>query len=682
MFKRVAVAIAATLAAATLGQIGMVHARVLILGGTPAPADAWPSIVALVPDASATNAGAFCGGSLIAPDWVLTAAHCVAGEAQDQAAEVDIVAGVTNLVDDPGQRLNVSQIVRHPSFDNVTVANDVALLRLATPASLGPGVAVVDLVSPLRPELWASGSPAQVAGWGLVNATDLPAELRQASVAMVSDQTCATLLAGSNPLTFQPASMVCAGVPGTPVGFCQGDSGGPLTVDDGATRVLVGAVSWGVLCSSTLRPGADVYTRLDAARSFVFGPSGLNVNVPGAPTGVSAVAGAMSANVSWTAPASNGGRAVQTYGVRVIQNGIPGQLVAVPGTATQAAIAGLAPGSTYTFAVLAANAVGLSPPSSETVGVVPTELLPVATAAPVVTGTPRRGEVLTATAGTWSFAGATTIAWERCGATGEGCRDIAGQTSGNVQLGPDDVGSRLRVRVVATNPAGATTARSALTTIVVPPAPAPTLAPAISGVAREGSALTATTGSWSEPADVQIVWQSCDGSGTACGDIAGAVGPMFTPTRDLVGRRLRVHTSATNAGGIGQGASDATSVVRGVFAVTTLTPPRVTRSPTGLLTVTVLVTADPGARLAVQVIDHRGRVRRVARLPHRSIGAIAVRRGVPTVTSIAPATGRVNVVLGLGVAKRGPMRVGTVVVTATGTAGERATLARTFRARL
>lgn len=673
-----------------LGAVGGVavtraDATARVVGGADAPANSWPAIVALVSNGKTPSLGQFCAGTLIDPSWVVTAAHCITDGAGAvvPAASLDAVAGLTNLATDTGQRRSVTSIMRHPGFVPATFVNDVALLHLQTPVVPGPTVATMQLVSPIRPDLWDGGSPAQIAGWGetLRPVTPFPSVLQQATVPIQSDATCSTAYGAD----FFSASMLCAGPLAGGIDTCQGDSGGPLTVFDNTTRELVGAVSWGVGCAQPNLPG--VYTRLDAYRGFIFGSSGLNlvpntVAAPGTPTGPSAAGGTQSATVSWSPPVVTGGRAIETFGVRVIQNGVSGSLVPVPGNLTQTTITGLNPGSSYTFTVLAANDVGISPPSPATVGVIPTPLPPLNTVAPAVSGSARRGSVLSATPGSWSLLGTTTIAWERCDATGASCQDVVGATSTSLQLTTSEVGWRLRVRVDAQNSGGTTTARSGLTAVTTAPAPVVVSAPTISGRARVGRALDATGGVWSEPASLQLVWQSCDPSGSACADIAGAVGATFTPVQDLVGRRLRVRVAGSNGGGVGEAFSQATPSVRAVFAIAVVRARRVAQSMTGLITITIRVHVEPGARLAIQLRDTRGKARRLQGRMSRINGKTPLTSGATMLTALAPSSGVMDVSVVVGGRARGVRRSGTIVLTASASGGERAVTATTFRARL
>src|SRR5581483_6766562 len=94
---------------------------------------------------------------------------------------------------------------------------------------------------------------------------------------------------------------------------------------------------------------------------------------------------------------------------------------------------------------------------------------PASTGLPVVSGSPVQGQVLAATAGSWS--GSPTgfgYQWQRCNTSGGGCAAIAGATGSSYTLAAADVGSTLRVAVTASNGGGSTTATSAATAAVRP----------------------------------------------------------------------------------------------------------------------------------------------------------------------------------------------------------------------
>jgi hypothetical protein len=93
-------------------------------------------------------------------------------------------------------------------------------------------------------------------------------------------------------------------------------------------------------------------------------------------------------------------------------------------------------------------------------------------------------------------------------------------------------------------------------------APQSTAAPTITGTEKEGSTLTATTGTWSNnPTSFAYQWQRCASDGTGCGDITGAADKTYTPVSGDVGRTLRVVVTAINTDGRASATSDATGVV-------------------------------------------------------------------------------------------------------------------------
>jgi hypothetical protein len=174
-------------------------------------------------------------------------------------------------------------------------------------------------------------------------------------------------------------------------------------------------------------------------------------------------------------------------------------------------------------------------------------------AAPAITGTPQDGQILSASTGDWSAEPQAdlTYAWRRCDLQGLACRGIAGATSPTYRLTSADVGSRIRVRVYATNALGSTYEPSLPTGVVAAAVPVNWRMPVISGTPVEGSTLTTDTGGWSgtKPMTFGYLWRRCDTDGLTCRTIPGAVTPAYRLTADDVGAPIRVRVYATNIAG-------------------------------------------------------------------------------------------------------------------------------------
>jgi len=213
----------------------------------------------------------FCGGTIIAPTWIVTASHCVEG-----GAPARIVAGATRLSQpETGQIVPVTRAIIAPGYVDVGQGKDLALLELATPLTLN-GTTVKALrpvtASDSAAGIDAPGVIATVSGWGTLSsgAQGLPDVLQSVQLPIIS-LADASADYGQN----LSADQLPAGVRG--VGgkdSCQGDSGGPLVVTNPATGEvkLAGVVSWGIGCADPNYPG--MYARVSSFFPLIDGNAG------------------------------------------------------------------------------------------------------------------------------------------------------------------------------------------------------------------------------------------------------------------------------------------------------------------------------------------------------------------------------------------------------------------------
>ncbi|XP_067619935.1 chymotrypsin-2 [Eurosta solidaginis] len=211
----------------------------------------------------------FCGGSIIAPSRILTAAHCCK---DFDVTRMTVLAGVRELNDSDGVRVQVASYEIHNNYVEL-VTSDIAILTLAEPLPLdGTRMAAIDV---LGTEQVGGGVPVTLTGWGLrlpvpfpflppeFDNVNYPTTLQTMNYHTITNEECKN--SGMEDLT---ETEICARGP-VLKGACSGDSGGPLVMQTDAGLHQVGIVSYGLFVCGVFSIIPDVYTRVSVFDEWI-----------------------------------------------------------------------------------------------------------------------------------------------------------------------------------------------------------------------------------------------------------------------------------------------------------------------------------------------------------------------------------------------------------------------------
>uniref|UniRef100_A0A8C3CNI9 Transmembrane protease serine 5 n=1 Tax=Cairina moschata TaxID=8855 RepID=A0A8C3CNI9_CAIMO len=243
-----------------LADCGLRPGALRVVGGTDAAPGRWPWQVSV-----RHGSRHRCGGSVLAPRWILTAAHCLHSSRQLHGSGWLVGAGVARGSIEQEAGVPVEKVISHPLYNGSSLDYDIALMKLRVPLNFSDAIRAVCL-PPSHQDLFP-GTPCWVSGWGYTrpDQAQLTETLKEALVPLISTRRCNSSCMYEGELT---ARMLCAGYPQGKVDACQGDSGGPLVCQDDLTWRLVGVVSWGQGCAEPNHPG--VYTNVAQLLPWIY----------------------------------------------------------------------------------------------------------------------------------------------------------------------------------------------------------------------------------------------------------------------------------------------------------------------------------------------------------------------------------------------------------------------------
>ncbi|XP_010618084.1 plasma kallikrein isoform X2 [Fukomys damarensis] len=224
-----------------------------IVGGTNSSWGEWPWQVSL--QVKVTSSSHLCGGSLIAPQWVLTAAHCFDGIPFPDVWR--IYGGILNLSEITKETSfsQIKELIIHEKYKLSETGHDIALIKLQAPLNYTEFQKPICL--PSKDDGNIIYTNCWVTGWGYNKEKgEIQNILQKTRIPLVTNEECQKRYK-DYVITKQ---MICAGYKEGGKDACKGDSGGPLVCKHNGMWRLVGITSWGEGCARKEQPG--VYTKV------------------------------------------------------------------------------------------------------------------------------------------------------------------------------------------------------------------------------------------------------------------------------------------------------------------------------------------------------------------------------------------------------------------------------------
>ncbi|XP_062610356.1 polyserase-2-like [Saccostrea cucullata] len=229
-----------------------------IVNGQEASPGEWPWQVSLqYRQFSFLQFSHICGGSLIRPNWVLTAAHCVDGMT---SSNLRIEAGI-DKVSENGATRSISRIImlQHPQYSSSAAGypNDIALLELSSSFTVGGDIQLATLPTNAN-EDFLSITDCYITGWGRTSGGGSTSDvLMEAQMRNIANTECATRWSSVNGAAIFDTH-ICPFEQNKSA--CNGDSGGPYVCKKNGDYMLAGVTSWGISTCDGTYP--SVYTRV------------------------------------------------------------------------------------------------------------------------------------------------------------------------------------------------------------------------------------------------------------------------------------------------------------------------------------------------------------------------------------------------------------------------------------